>query len=55
MNHLREKIYTICKIIGYRVATYISSDAIVYTKDIQEGCFIALGSNNWTRMQVRLW
>lgn len=44
MNHLRKKIYTMCKRMGYRVATYISSDAIVYTKDIQDGCFIAPGA-----------
>lgn len=44
MNKLKEKIYDMCISNGYKIATYISTNAIVYTNDIQEGCFIAPGS-----------
>ena len=44
MNKLKERIYDMCISNGYKIATYISTNAIVYTNDIQEGCFIAPGS-----------
>lgn len=44
MNKLKEKIYDMCISNGYKIATYISTNAIVYTNDIQEGCFIAPSS-----------
>lgn len=43
MNKLKQKIYCMCKRNDYKVATYISTNALVYTKDIQDGCFIAPG------------
>lgn len=44
MNQLKKKLYELCISNGYKVATYISSNAIVYSDDIQEGCFIAPGA-----------
>lgn len=44
MNQLKKKVYDLCKSKGYKVATYISTNAIVYTNDIQEGCFLAPGA-----------
>lgn len=44
MSQLKKKVYDLCKSKGYKVATYISSNAIVYTDDIQEGCFLAPGA-----------
>lgn len=44
MNQLKQKIYGLCKNKGYKIATYISTNAMVYTDDIQEGCFIAPGA-----------
>lgn len=43
MNQLKKKVYDLCVSKGYKVATYISANAIVYTDDIQDGCFIAPG------------
>lgn len=44
MNQLKRKIYNKCKEKGYKVATYISSKALVYADMIGEGCFIAPGA-----------
>ena len=44
MNQLKKKLYDLCKYKGYKIATYISIHACVYTHDIQEGCFIAPGA-----------
>lgn len=44
MNQLKQKIYDLCKRKGYKIATYISIHAVVYSDDIQEGCFIAPGA-----------
>ena len=44
MNQLKRKVYNLCINNGYKVATYISSKSIVYTKDILDGCFIAPGA-----------
>ena len=43
MNQLKRKIHGLCKENKYKVATYISTNALVYTNNIQEGCFIAPG------------
>lgn len=40
MNRLREKIYNLCILEGYRVGTWISSTVISYSDDISEGCII---------------
>lgn len=40
MNNLREKIYNECKKEGYKVGTYISTNAICYSDMISEGCII---------------
>lgn len=44
MNQLKKKIYDLCKSQGYKIATYISTNAMVYSDDIQDGCFIAPGA-----------
>lgn len=44
MNNLKKKVYNLCVNKGYKVATYISTNAVVYTNDIQEGCFLAPGA-----------
>lgn len=44
MNLLKAQIYSMCESKGYKVATYISSNAVVYTDEIQDGCFIAPGA-----------
>ena len=44
MNQLKKKIYKMCKEKKYKVGTYISSNAIVYSSEFGEGCFIAPGS-----------
>lgn len=44
MNQLKKKVYDLCKSRGYKIATYISTNAIVYTGDLQDGCFIAPGA-----------
>ena len=44
MNQLKRKVYNLCVNNGYKVATYISSKAVVYTQDILDGCFIAPGA-----------
>ena len=44
MNQLKRKVYNLCVNNGYKVATYISSKAVVYTEDIRDGCFIAPGA-----------
>lgn len=43
LNKLREKIFYLCKEKGFKVATYISLHAIVYSSDISLGCFISPG------------
>lgn len=43
MNQLKKKIYKMCKEKKYKVGTYISSNAIVYSDEFGEGCFIAPG------------
>ena len=43
MNQLKKKIYNMCKEKNYKVGTYISSNAIVYSTEFGEGCFIAPG------------
>lgn len=44
MNTLRENIYNICKLKKYKIGTYISSKAIVYTSLIGDGNFICPGT-----------
>lgn len=44
MNQLKRKIYNKCEEKEYKVATYISSKALVYADMIGEGCFIAPGA-----------
>lgn len=44
MNQLKRKVYNLCVNSGYKVATYVSSKAVVYAEDIQDGCFIAPGA-----------
>lgn len=44
MNKLKKKVYDLCANNGYKVATYISTNATIYTDDIQEGCFLAPGA-----------
>lgn len=43
MNQLREKIYNLCKNKGYKIGTWISKSAIIYTEDIEEGNIIMPG------------
>lgn len=43
MNSLRRSLYDMCINNGYKIATYISTNAISYTKNIGIGCFIAPG------------
>jgi len=40
MNRVREKIYLEFKEKGYSFASYLSSKAVILTKDIGENCFI---------------
>jgi len=40
LNRYRERIYNESKNMGYKLYTYISSKANVFTKDIGENCFI---------------
>lgn len=40
MNGTREKIYYECKNAGYRIATFVSKSAVIYSQDIDEGCII---------------
>ncbi len=40
MNKLREKIYYECKVAGFIVGSYISTNAICYSNNIGEGTFI---------------
>ena len=41
MNFLKKKLYDLCVERGYKVGTYISTEAISYTDNIGEGCFLA--------------
>ena len=43
MNQLREKIYHMCKNKGYKIGTWISSSALLYCDDIEEGNIIMPG------------
>ena len=40
LNKIREKFYNEAKIKGYKLLTYISSKAAVWTRDIGDNCFI---------------
>lgn len=40
MNNLREKVYRECKASNLKIGTYISTKAICYTNDIEEGSMI---------------
>lgn len=44
MNSLKSKLYDLCKKAGYNVGSYISSKAIVYTNDFDEGTFVCPGA-----------
>lgn len=44
MNHLREKIYNMCKSKGYKIGTWISKSAMIYSEDIDEGNIIMPGT-----------
>ena len=44
MNQLREKIYHMCKNKGYKIGTWISKSALIYSDDIQEGNIIMPGT-----------
>lgn len=44
MNQLKKRLFEMCVANGYKVATYISTNALVYTDDVQAGCFIAPGA-----------
>lgn len=43
MNSLKKRLYDLCVERGYKVGSYISTKAIVYTDDIGEGCFLSPG------------
>lgn len=43
MNTLRAIIYNLCEESGYKVGTYISSKASVYSNEIGEGSFVCPG------------
>jgi sugar O-acyltransferase (sialic acid O-acetyltransferase NeuD family) len=43
MNQLREKIYHLCKNKGYKIGTWISKSAIIYSENIEEGNIIMPG------------
>lgn len=43
MNTLRAKLYKLCKDAGYKVGSYISSQALVYSNEIGEGTFVCPG------------
>lgn len=45
MNQLKEKLYSLCIVNDYIVATYISTNAFVYTDEIGAGSFVAPGTN----------
>ncbi len=44
MNTEREKVYYAIKEKGYKMISYISSNAIIHTDDIGENCFIQAGN-----------
>ncbi len=44
MNQLREKIYSKCLALGYHVASYISTRAIVYQSEVGDGTVILPGT-----------
>lgn len=44
MNQLRERIYQMCKNKGYKIGTWISKTALIYSEDIQEGNIIMPGT-----------
>jgi sugar O-acyltransferase (sialic acid O-acetyltransferase NeuD family) len=44
MNQLREKIYHMCKKQGYKIGTWISKSALIYSEDIEEGNIIMPGT-----------
>ena len=44
MNDLREKLYSLCKSYGYKVATFISKNAMCYSDRIGEGTIVLPGS-----------
>ena len=43
MNKLRKKVYSLCKNIGYKIGTWISSTVISYTNEIEDGNIIMPG------------
>ena len=40
MNYLREKVYRECKTLGMRIGKYISTNAICYADNVEEGSMI---------------
>ena len=40
MNQLREKIYHLCKNKGYKIGTWISKSAIIYSENIEDNFYI---------------
>lgn len=52
MNQLKRRIYNKCKVKGYKIATYVSSNALLYSDKIAEGCFIAPGCVVGTNCRV---
>ena len=44
MNSLRAQLYYLCKETGYKVGSYISSNALVYSDAIGEGNFVCPGA-----------
>lgn len=44
MNNIREKVYYECKNKGYKVATYISPQSMVYSNKIAEGTIVLPGA-----------
>lgn len=44
MNNIRKKVFLECKELGYKVATYISPNAMVYSTNIGEGTIVLPGA-----------
>ena len=44
MNDIRKKVFFECKNMGYKVATYISPQAMVYSSNIGEGTIVLPGA-----------
>ena len=43
MSSLKKQLYDLCIEKGFKVGTYISTNAILYSNNIDDGCFISPG------------